>query len=289
MNGSRDAAVIPMPHRGTPALRLATAGGAEALVALHGAHLLSWRPSGGRERLFLSERAEYAPGKAIRGGVPICFPQFAGLGSLPKHGLVRTRSWSLASQRVSGGAPEVTLAFAPDGEVRALWPHRYRVEYTVRLADERLELELSVANDGDRPLTFTAALHGYFAVGDVEGIRIAGLAGLEYRDAADGDRLHVDWGQELSIRGEVDRVYHSVPGEVRLREPDRELVLRADGFPDVVVWNPGPAKCAALADMEPDGWRRMVCVEAGAIRAPVTVAPAGSWRGVQTLVVAAPP
>lgn len=253
-------------------------------MTLHGAQLVSWRPVRGRERLYLSERAEYAAGKAIRGGVPICFPQFAALGPLPKHGLVRTRPWAVQARRDVDGEASVTLAFEPDAEVRALWPHPCRVELEVRLGDGRVTLELSVANDGAGPLPFTAALHGYLAVGDVEAVDLAGLAGVEYRDAADGDRLRVEQGDAVTIRGEVDRVYHSVPGGVRLREPDRALEIRAEGFPDVVVWNPGPAKCAALSDMAPDGWRRMVCVEAGAIRTPVLVAPGGTWRGRQALI-----
>jgi glucose-6-phosphate 1-epimerase len=279
------ASVVPVEVNGTPALRLETAWGASALVTLHGAQLLSWRPAGGRDRLFLSERAEFAPGVAIRGGVPICFPQFAALGPLPKHGFVRTRPWTVSGHRVADGRAEVTLVFEPDAALRSLWPHPCRLAHTVRLADDRVELELSVENGGG-PLPFTAALHAYLAVGDVEAVELRGLTGLELRDAADGDRLGVERREAVTLRGEVDRVYHSVPGEVLLREPDRALAVRAEGFPDVVVWNPGPTKCAALADMAPDGWRRMLCVEAGAIRTPVVVPAGGSWRGRQVLAVA---
>lgn len=269
--------------RGTPAMLLETRGGARAVVALHGAQLLSWTPARGRDWIFLSERADFAHGKAIRGGVPICFPQFAALGPLPKHGLVRTRSWRAAGKRIVDGEPVVTLALEPDAELRALWPHPFRLQLAVRLGDSRLQLELSVENTGAAPLSFTAALHGYFAVGDVEAVTIGGLQGLEYRDAAAGDALRVEQGDAVSIRGEVDRVYHSVPGELVLREPDRALSIRAEGFPDAVVWNPGPERCAALPDMAPDGWRRMLCVEAGAIRTPIVVPTGRSWRGSQRL------
>ncbi|HSM92135.1 MAG TPA: D-hexose-6-phosphate mutarotase [Anaeromyxobacteraceae bacterium] len=269
--------------RGTPATLLERAGGARAVVALHGAQLLSWRPAGGREWIFLSERAALAPGKAIRGGVPICFPQFAALGPLPKHGFVRTRTWRSAGKRIVDGDPIVTLSLEPDAELRAQWPHPFHLELAVRLGEDRIRLELTVFNAGDQPLQFTAALHGYFAVGDVEAVTITGLGGLAYRDSAAGDRPGIEGADAVRIRGEVDRVYHAVPGEVVLREPDRALALRAEGFPDVVVWNPGPAKCASLPDMEPDGWRRMLCVEAGAIRAPVVVAPRETWRGRQVL------
>jgi glucose-6-phosphate 1-epimerase len=269
---------------GTPAVRLGTPAGANAVVALHGAQLLSWTPARGRERLFLSERAEFAHGKAIRGGVPICFPQFAALGPLPKHGLVRTRTWRMAGKETVEGGVRATFTLEPDAELRALWPHPCHLQVSVLLGDDRLRLELSVRNLGGAPLGFTAALHGYFAAGEVEAVTISGLRGVEYRDAAAGDALRVEQDEVVTLRGEVDRVYHSVPGEVILREPDRALAIRAAGFPDVVVWNPGPAKCAALADMAPDGWRRMICIEAGAIRTPVVVPAGGSWRASQTLI-----
>jgi glucose-6-phosphate 1-epimerase len=268
---------------GTPAVRIATPGGAAAVVALHGAQLLSWTPANGRERIFLSERAAFGHGKAIRGGVPICFPQFSALGPLPKHGLVRTRTWRQAGKQPVDGGVRLALTLEPDAELRALWPHLWRTELAVLLRDDRLSLELSVDNLGQAPLPFTAALHGYFAVADVEQVAVVGLRGLEYRDAAAGDALRREQDEAVAIRGEVDRVYHSVPGEVVLREPDRALAIGAEGFPDVVVWNPGAAKCAALADMEPDGWRRMLCVEAGAIREPVTLPPRGRWQGRQLL------
>jgi glucose-6-phosphate 1-epimerase len=276
--------VTRIDFHGVPAVRLETSAGASAVVALHGAQLLSWTPARGRERIFLSARAELAHGKAIRGGVPICFPQFATLGPLPKHGLVRTRTWRMAGkERVDGGV-RAAFTLEPDAELRALWPHAWHLELSVLLADDRLRLTLSVENRDAAPLDFTAALHGYLAVGDVEAVAVSGLRGLEYRDAAAGDALRVEEADAVAIRGEVDRVYHAVPGDVILREPGRALAVRAEGFPDAVVWNPGPAKCAALPDMEPDGWRRMLCIEAGAIRTPVRVAPRGSWRASQTLI-----
>jgi glucose-6-phosphate 1-epimerase len=275
--------VSRVDFHGTPAVRIEAPGGASAVVALHGAQLLSWIPAHGHEWIYLSPLAEFAHGRAIRGGVPICFPQFAALGPLPKHGLVRTRTWRMAGRQAEAGAMRVTLAIEPDAELRALWPHRWRLQQSVRVGGHGLQLELAVENLGSEPLPFTAALHGYFAVGDVERVTVSGLRGREYRDAASGDALRVEQANAVTIRGEVDRVYHSVPGEVVLRDSERALAVRAEGFPDVVVWNPGEARCAALPDMEPDGWRRMLCVEAGAIRTPVVVPPGGSWCARQLL------
>jgi glucose-6-phosphate 1-epimerase len=270
--------------RGTPALSLTSAGGATAVVALHGAQLLSFVPAGGREWLFLSERAAFAPGQAIRGGVPICFPQFASLGTLPKHGLVRTRPWRVEATGDDGGVAWARLDFDADEEVRRLWPHPCWPSLEVRLEDDRVALSLRVENPGEVPLSFTAALHGYFEVGDVEEAVVEGLRGVECRDAADGDSIDIERNAQLRIHGEFDRVYHAVPGPVTLRAGDRRLRLEADGFHDVVVWNPGAEKGDALPDMAPGGWRRMLCVEAGAVRAAVTVPAGGRWTGRQVLV-----
>lgn len=269
---------------GTPAILLESAGGASAVVALHGAQLLSWQPASGREWMYLSPRAGFGRGQAIRGGVPICFPQFSALGQLPKHGLVRTRAWEVAEERSVDGHAILTLAFVPDAEVRALWPHACRVEFTVLLDDERIDLELAVDNTGDAGLEFTAALHSYFAVEDIEDVGIGGLRALRYRDAAAGDAAGEERGDVVMVRGEHDRVYLDVPGAVTLHDSGRTLGLHAENLPDVVVWNPGPEKCAAFADLPADGWRKFVCVEAGAIAEPVVVPAGESWFGRQTLL-----
>ncbi len=51
-----------------------------------------------------------------------------------------------------------------------------------------------------------------------------------------------------------------------------------------MVWNPGAAKCATMADLEPEDYLRFVCVEAATVGAPVTLGPGERWQGSQTLV-----
>jgi glucose-6-phosphate 1-epimerase len=289
MTTNRKSAVAPgaiarIEYQGTPALLLESGGGASAVVALHGAQLLSWQPASGHEWMYLSPRAEFARGKAIRGGVPICFPQFAALGSLPKHGVVRTRAWTVAEERIEGGQAMLTLTLDLDAELRAVWPGACRVEFTVLLDDERIDLELAIDNAGAEPLEFTAALHSYFAIADIEDVMISGLRGCTYRDTAAADATGVESGDVVVVRGEHDRIYFDVPGAVMLDDSGRALGLHAENLPDVVVWNPGPTKCAGFADLPADAWQRFVCVEAGAIGKPVVVPPGESWFGRQTLL-----
>lgn len=270
--------------QGIEALRLNGPNGVRAVVAKHGAQLLSWVTSDGRERLFLSEQACYDGSVAIRGGVPVCFPQFASVGDLPKHGFVRTRPWTVSSRRTGDDYALVTLQCSDDEATRALWPHAFLAELTVMLESDRVDLEFAVTNTGGEPFSFTGALHSYLRVVQVEDIALEGLHGHEYRDAASGDKVIRETGTELIVDSEVDRVYYNVKRPQLLRAGNLSLGIQAQGFPDVVVWNPWVEQCAKLPDMPADGWRRMLCVEAAATR-PVSLPAGEEWYGRQTLVV----
>ncbi len=264
-----------------PKITLTAPGGACAEIYLHGAHVASWIPANDTERLFLSEKSAFQTGAAIRGGVPVVFPQFSGLGPLPKHGLVRTQSWT-----VSRVEPSVAGFYIRDTEdIRRLWPHAFEAQLSVTLDDARLSMELAVTNTDDRPFTFTCALHSYLRVQDIAQTQIEGLAGRPYRDAVRDNQIF--WEEEAVLRfaGETDRVYHGPAADVIVREPDRSLTVRQAGFVDTVVWNPGAILGATLLDLEADGYRRYVCVEAALADTSVTLEPQATWRGSQTLVV----
>jgi glucose-6-phosphate 1-epimerase len=278
------AAIEALTHHGLPALRLVTPQGARAVLTLFGAQVLSWVPPGGREWLYVSERAGFDGRQAIRGGVPVCFPQFAARGPLPKHGFARLREWSLSDQRASRDFTQVSLSLEPTAEEAALWPSPYRAELTVSLAENRLDLELEVANTGLQALEFTAALHTYLRVDEVEEARLEGLHGHYFEDATRGGEVRRDSGDALVVEDEVDRLYRDVQGALLLRDAGRALGIHGENFPDVVVWNPWEAKAAALADLPPHGFRHMLCVEAAAATQPVRVEPGADWWGRQTLV-----
>lgn len=270
--------------RGISALRLCGPGGTEAVIALQGAQLLSWRTSDGRERLYLSERAVFDGSVPIRGGVPVCFPQFAALGALPKHGFVRTRQWEVAAQRCGDDYALATLATGDDAATRALWPHPFRLELTVMLEADRIDLELCVTNTGDAPLAFTGALHSYLRVVQVEDAALEGLRGYDYRDSANGGRVVRETGTELLVEAETDRIYFNAKRPLLLKAANLSLGIAQEGFPDVVIWNPWVEKCATLTDMPASDWRHMLCVEAAVAKTPVTVAAREEWYGRQTLV-----
>lgn len=269
--------------RGLPAIRLTAADGATALVCLHGAQVVSWIPAGGSEQLFVSETARCGPGEAVRGGIPVVFPQFSSLGSLPRHGFARNREWRLMALHHREGLATIVLQLTDDQRTRELWPHPFVARLTVMIGGNQLDVELMVENPGYDRFAFTAALHTYLRVADIEACGLDGLKGATFVDALTGAR-----GQENEeirfIDGPVDRLYLGVGHPVLLAEPGRRLSVDAEGWPDLVLWNPWREKGALLADLEPEGYRRMVCVEAAIVERPVELESDQMWSGRQTLV-----
>lgn len=279
-------------HLGQPAVQLALADGSRAIVLLHGAHVVSWQVPGLGEQLYLSPTAVLADGKAIRGGVPVIFPQFEQRGpdhSLPRHGFARTRAWQLEGHRLAADAALATLVLHDDEQTRALWPHAFTVELTVSLSAQRLDLELYVSHtgsEGDAPWPFSAALHTYLAVSALGDVRLQGLDGCHVIDSV-AQAEYIEDHPEKRFSGEIDRIYTQAPRALLLRDGPRRLGIQSDTFEDVVLWNPGPDKCEALADMPDDDWARMLCVEAAQIMSPPLLAPGDSWTGRQALVLQA--
>jgi glucose-6-phosphate 1-epimerase len=279
MAGSAVAAAF----RGQPAVELQAPDGAAATVLLHGAQVVSWRPAGGDERLFVSGRSRFGPGAAVRGGVPVVFPQFNERGPLPRHGLARTASWQPSRCEVGPGDALAVLQLTDDERTRASWPYAFGLELTVCVRDDRLDIELAVTNTGEDVFGFMAALHTYLAVSELEAVRLAGLGGGRYEDFTRGS-THVDAAEVVRVDDEIDRIYFGVERPLTLSEPRRNLRIEAANFPEVVVWNPGPAKAAAMIDLEPGDFRHFVCVEAALIEKPVQLAAGEQWWGRQTLI-----
>jgi len=268
---------------GQPAVALRAPDGAAAIVLLHGAQVVSWQPAGSGERLFLSERSRFGSGASVRGGMPVIFPQFNERGPLPRHGFVRTRTWSLSRAEVGVGDALAVLQLADDEDTRALWPHGFGLELTVCVRGERLDVELAVTNTGDADFDFMGALHTYLRVAEVEAARLAGLSGCRYQDFTTGT-MHVDAANAVHIDDEIDRIYFGVDTPLVLSEAQRRLRIEAAHFTEVVVWNPWQEKGAAMADLSPGDFRRFLCVEAALIEQPVRLAAGEQWWGRQTLI-----
>lgn len=289
-NSMHDAHINKFTHRtttfhGQRALQLSGPDGSEAVILLQGAHVVSWKAAGGVERLFLSEKALYRPGVAVRGGMPVIFPQFANCGPLPKHGFARVQEWILRSVDTTATDALLVLALESNASTRDIWPFDFVLELSVRLSDQHLDVELAVSNTGDRAMSFTSALHTYLSTEDLSRVGLEGLQGSRYRDSI-SQTEHTDREGVLRIGGELDRIYFNVGHPVVLRCPGSVMnatQVSQVGFEDVVVWNPGPEQSAALADMPNDGWRRMICIEASKIGLPVQLVPGEDWYGRQSI------
>ncbi len=275
---------------GQEAIQLQAGDGSEAVVLLHGAHLVSWKTAGGVERLFLSENAVYAPGQALRGGVPVIFPQFAEMGPLAKHGFARSLPWRLKSVDATASDALAVLQLDSSDATRAVWPFEFALELSLRVSTQRLDMELEAVNTGDRPWAFTAALHTYFAMPDVAAVRLHGLSRLRYFDKVTR-KEQVDRAESLQVDDELDRIYYDAARPLVLQSggdpKDAVTISQTGGFTDVVVWNPGPANAAKLADMPDDGWKRMLCVEAALVGEARTLQPGEEWWGRQSIDCAA--
>ncbi len=267
--------------RGQPTVELVLPGGDGVVVALQGAQLLSWRTADGVERLYLSPDAVFDGRTAIRGGVPICCPQFNQRGTLAKHGFMRNLPWTLVDQDESG----LALALDDGAASHVLWPRAFAARLEIFLSPGRLRVALALANTDTTPWSFTAALHTYLRVDDIATARLEGLQGAPRWDALT-DRHQTESAAALAFDAEFDSVYRAPAQPLRLVQPSGTLeIAQSPRCTETVVWNPGAALSARLADMPDDGFRHMLCVEAACIDEPVLLSSGAHWQGWQELTV----
>lgn len=268
--------IKPTSVLGQPAMWLRAPDGAELTVLLHGGQIVSWIPAGDQERLYLSPLAQAGGAHAVRGGIPVVFPQFARRGPLEQHGFARQQAWQWVEGAQRGDVVIGVLRLSDNAATRTVWPHRFEAELSFSFAGLQLDVELAVTNTGDTPFDFSAALHTYLLVDDVRRARLGGLYGVRYVDQVSGVQQHQEM-DPFSFAGEIDRIYFDAAGPLSLATAMGRMTITREGFDDVVVWNPGPTKAAAMTDLPDDDWLRLLCVEAAAIGTPITLAPGQDW------------
>ena len=237
---------------------------ATAEIYLHGAHLTSYQPTDGHEVLWMSDQAEFQPGKAIRGGIPICWPWFGPHPTdedKPSHGLARTLSWDIIETVQLADSTRIALGLASDEATRELWPHDFELTYTV-WGGQALRVALTACNVSDENCELGAALHTYFRVPDIHQVRLVGLEDAEYVDKLDGNQRRFQEGPVI-VGQEVDRVYLGEPPMMTIEhaDSDRRVNIQSKGSASTVVWNPWTEKATRMEDFPNDGFLRMICVE----------------------------
>lgn len=253
---------------------------AEARISLHAGQVLAFRPRDADPVLWVSEHAYYAEGKAIKGGIPICWPWFGPHPEpgKPGHGFVRNRLWQLRSvESLLSGETLIRLGMRSNEETLAIWPHRFDLELMI-VVGTGLKLCLTTRNDNDYPLQISQAFHTYFQVGEVEQVAVRGLEGCHYQDKVAGGE-HEQEGP-VTISGEVDRIYQgSEEQEIDDQSTGRRIKLRATGSHSCVVWNPWIDKAKAMKDFGDEEYHNMICVEtANAGADSVTISPGQTYQ-----------
>jgi len=257
---------------------------AEAEIYLHGAHVARWKPRGQRPVLFLSSKSLFAPGKAIRGGVPLIFPWFGSRAEGkpgPVHGFARITEWTLEGTKLrNDGDVEITLGLAPNDSAPTFGYGEFALRFRVNVGSN-LQMELEVHNYGKEPLVYEEALHAYFAVGDVRQASVSGLEGTSYIDKTDGFKRKQLGSEALRIAKETDQVHLNTNATCVIHDSawNRRLIVEKSGSETTVIWNPWIDKTTHMSDMAPDEWQEMICVEtANAADNALSLAPGGSHK-----------
>lgn len=237
-----------------------------AAVALQGAHLLAWQPTGDKPVIWLSNNTPFKTGSAIRGGVPICWPWF-GPAAQPSHGFARNHPWNLTAHDEDDNGVILTFTLKDNGQTRKLWPHAFTLIARFKLGEE---CEIELESHGDYQAT--AALHSYFQVGDIEQVKVAGL-GKPYIDKVAGG-AEANLTGDLAFIGQTDRVFTQPDDFSLIKDPSlqRTIEVHHHHMSDVIAWNPGVELSCSMADMANDGYKTMVCVETGRVSKPLVAA-----------------
>ncbi|KAI0020092.1 galactose mutarotase-like domain-containing protein [Xylariomycetidae sp. FL0641] len=292
-NNSRVSAVLPT--------------GESIEVLLYGATLISWKDRAGNEKLWLSEAAKLDGSKPVRGGIPLVFPLFGTspdhveTSKLPQHGFARNSKWEFLGKSSSESSPSTGVTDASvkldfglssatlDAAAKEAWPYTFSAIYSITLTPENITTGMVITNDGSEAFEFQMLMHTYLRVNDITKVEVTGLDESWYVDKVDGAQTKQQEGI-VTITGETDRVYTPAKGPsepVKVVEGGNTLfTLVRDNLKDLVVWNPWTEKAAGMADFAPDnGYKNMICVEAGSVKRWCALDPNDAFEGAQTITM----
>lgn len=236
-----------------------------AAFSLHGGHLLHFQVTGQAPIIWLSKTAIFNESKAIRGGVPVCWPWFGAapqtLGeNLPAHGFARTSKWTIGNIDESNDGVELELQLTSNSQTLLIWPYEFELTLKATLTDQ-LKLTLETKNKSDKPLVYRGALHTYLNISTPEAINISGLNTELTNSLKDGSIENGD--TTLVIDKAIDAIYKKSPGNIELadKQLDRSITINNEGNDSEVLWSPWIKGAEAFADMPDDGYQTMFCIE----------------------------
>ncbi|CAF1336416.1 unnamed protein product [Didymodactylos carnosus] len=259
-------------------------------ILLYGATVVSWNVND-QKILFLSDKASFENGKGIRGGIPVVFPQF-GPGKLPQHGFARTKKWTLGDTNVDKQTGDVTAKFHlhDDEDTLKIWPFTFELTLSITLKANKFEQKLTVINKDDKQFDFTALLHTYFTVSDINKTKISGLRNIDYIDKVDNATLKHETNEYIEFVSETDRVYKNGATNNNLvtiidnsNQQQFEIQIKTQTFNDFVIWNPWIEKAKNSNDIGEHNYSKFVCVEAGQVSKPVELNSKQTWNASQEI------
>ena len=259
----------------------------EAKVALHGAHLFQWNPTDHNPVIYNSPTAIYCEGKAIRGGVPVCWPWFNAHptdDTLPSHGIARNRFWELCS--IDETLESTTLRFTlhSTDETREVWDSEFHAAMDITLG-KKVTLSLTSINPSEENITFGGALHTYLEIGDISETTVTGLDQKAYLDTV-GENTERTQDGAISFNSEVDRIYQDTiaPIVVNDGKQKREITIERTGSKSAVVWNPWIEKAISLGDLPDEAYKEFLCVEAANALSDVYIVTPGKSHSLSTTI-----
>ncbi|KAK6116552.1 hypothetical protein DH2020_049658 [Rehmannia glutinosa] len=266
---------------------LSEPGGSSVEVLLHGGQVVSWKNERGEELVFVSSKnAVRSLPTAMLGGICVCFPQAGSLGPFQQHEYAQHRLWSLESGRPpTGSQSSVDLLLESSDKDSKMWPFRFETRLSIFVSRGKLTLMPSVRNTSNKSISFRFAIRNYLLVSDISEVRVEGLETLDYMDNAMHKRRFTEQADALTFDGQVNRTYLNTPPKIAIIDhgKKRTFVLRKQGLPDAVVWNPWdkPSKNVAYIG---DDYKTMVSVDSAVLEKPIVLKPFQVWTGFQEIV-----
>ena len=233
-----------------------------ASIALQGAHLFYYSQKNEDSIFWLSELSDFEENKAIRGGVPICWPWFGvnkNNPNLPNHGFAKVCLWEwVDSKEIDSKTTKINLRLRDSKQTHTLWPYKFELTLEISIA-ENLTFSLKTTNLDNKPFEITQALHSYFQVSDISHIKVQGLDKKPYLDALDFKNYTQDG--DITFDKEIDRVYQEVDENIMLIDNEKKIEIQNEGSSSVVVWNPWIEKTKRMSAMSQDSYKNFVCIE----------------------------
>jgi glucose-6-phosphate 1-epimerase len=239
---------------------------AKATISLYGAQVLSYIPHGQQDALWMSSNTAIEPGKAIRGGIPLCFPWFgphASDNTKAQHGFARLNDWQVkAINQLPNQQTSIQLTLQHNYATMAIWPYQFTAQISINVGTS-ITVSLKVTNKSIKAYTYSNALHSYFLISNIQKISVAGLAQTAYYNGFEKIK-HIQAQQLLQFTQQEENrryIHHTNTCTIIDSLLNRKITIQKSGSKVTVVWNPGTTNAATIKDINPNGHINFVCIE----------------------------